>query len=77
MLEKKLLLDSYDKVVSFVRLSETKDYEITLSEGDKTVNAKQISEVFKLDLTRPVDMTAKCELVAEFAKQLQPYLYKE
>ena len=74
MLEKKLVLDCYDKVVAFVELSETKDYEITLREGDKTVNAKQISEVFKLDLTKPVYMTAKCEMVAEFAKQLQPYL---
>lgn len=77
MLEKKLLLDSLDKVRSFVALANTKEYEITLSEGENSVNAKQISQVFKLDLTKPVHMKAGCEMVAEFTRQLQPYICKD
>lgn len=74
MLEKKLLLDHFDKVTGFVALASSKDYEIELCSGEQTVNAKSIEKVFSLDLTRPVTMVAHCELVAEFMRQLRPYL---
>lgn len=74
MLKKKLSLDSIDKVRNFVSLAQTKEYDITLSEGGKVADAKQIEQVFKLDLTKPLYMNAQCEMVAEFTRQLQPYL---
>lgn len=75
MLKEKLLLDNISKVRDFVALANTKDYEIMLFEGDKAADAKQIAQVFGLDLTKPLHMTANCEMVAEFVRQLQPFLF--
>ena len=77
MLEKKLLLDHYDKVKKFVEIACSKDYDIELLSGKYVVNAKSIMGVFSLDLTRPVTMVAHCDMVADIMRQIKPFLYEE
>ncbi len=74
MLEKKLLLDHYDKVKAFVAVAMSKDYDIELLSGKFVVNAKSILGVFSLDLTHPVTMVAHCDMVADLMKQIKPFL---
>ncbi|MBE6728326.1 MAG: HPr family phosphocarrier protein [Ruminococcaceae bacterium] len=77
MLEKKLLLDHYDKVKKFVAVACSKDYDIELMSGKYVVNAKSIMGVFSLDLTRPVTMVAHCEMVADIMRQIKPFIFEE
>lgn len=76
MLEKTLLLDNLDKVRQFSAIASSKDYDIELSSGKYIVNAKSIVGIFSLDLTKPVVMTAHCQLMAELSKQIEPFVYR-
>ena len=75
MLEKTLILNSFNEVKNFVDLANTKDYDIELISGKYVVNAKSIMGVFSLDLTKPVVMVAHCENVAELSRQVEQFIY--
>ena len=75
MLEKTLILNSFDEVKKFVDLACTKDYDIELMSGKYVVNAKSIMGVFSLDLTKPVVMAAHCDGVAELSRQVEQFAY--
>lgn len=76
MLEKMIMLDTIDSVRKFSDIASSKDYRIELESGKYTVNAKSIMGIFSLDLTKPVKMTAHCDMVAELARQIEPFIYK-
>ena len=76
MLEKMIMLDTIDSVRKFSDIASSKDYCIELESGKYTVNAKSIMGIFSLDLTKPVKMTAHCDMVAELARQIEPFIYK-
>lgn len=75
MLEKTIMLNSFDEVKEFVELAASKDYDIELMSGEYIVNAKSIMGVFSLDLTKPLIMAAHCESVAELSRQVAKYAY--
>ncbi len=75
MLEKTIMLNSFDEVKEFVELAASKDYDIELMSGKYIVNAKSIMGVFSLDLTKPLIMAAHCESVAELSRQVAKYAY--
>ena len=50
MLEKTIMLKSFDEVKKFVDIANTKNYDIELMSGKYIVNAKSIMGVFSLDL---------------------------
>lgn len=75
MLEKTLILNSFDEVKRFVDLASSKEYDIELMSGKYIVNAKSIMGVFSLDLTKPVVMVAHCEDVTELSRQVEPFAY--
>ncbi len=77
MIEKKLLLDHYEKVKQFVAIAASKDYDIELLSGKYVVDAKSIIGVFSLDLTKPVTMVAHCEMVSDLMRQVKPFLIEE
>lgn len=77
MLEKMLLLETIDQVRLLSSIAAGKEYEITLTGAGGTANAKEISEIFRLDLTKPVMMHADCNMVAELSRQIKPLLYKK
>ena len=73
MLEKTIMLSSFDDVKKFVDIACSKDYDIELLSGKYIVNAKSIMGVFSLDLTKPLVVVAHCENNAEFARQMAPF----
>lgn len=76
MLEKTLLLDTFDAVKEFVDIAASKDYKITIKSGDFIVDAKSIMAVFSLDLTKPVEMQADCKYACELSRQIEKFVCK-
>ncbi len=76
MLEKMIMLDTIDSVRKFAEIASSKDYKIELESDKYIVNAKSIMGIFSLDLTKPIKMTAYCDMVAELARQIEPYVVK-
>lgn len=75
MLEKTIMLKSFEDVKRFVAIASSKDYDIELMSGKYIVNAKSIMGVFSLDLTKPLIMVAHCDMVAELSRQVEPFAY--
>lgn len=75
MLEKTIMLKSFDEVKQFVNIACGKDYDIELMSGKYIVNAKSIMGVFSLDLTKPLVMVAHCDMIAELSRQVEPFAY--
>ena len=73
MLEKTLMLQSFEDVKKFVEITSAKDYPIELLSGKYIVNAKSIMGIFSLDLTKPVTRVAHCENIAELSRQVAPF----
>lgn len=76
MTKVKVLLDSIDKVKNFVNTLIKFDCDFDISSSRYTIDAKSIMGIFSLDLTKPVKMTAHCDMVAELARQIEPFIYK-
>ena len=70
MYEKTVSLANFNKLVKFVDFAKTKDFDIDLISGGKTVNAKNIDEVFTLDLTKPLVMVAKTDSHAALVREM-------
>ncbi len=77
MFEKTVLLSNFTSVKNFVEIAASKDYDIELVSKDLTVDAKNIENLFKLDLTKPLVMVAHCDSAAELSRQIAPYSYKD
>lgn len=70
-----LMLDSIDRVKSFVELVSRYPFEIDLISGRYTVNAKSIMGIFSLDLSKPIELNIHANDGAEeVLATLQPYL---
>ena len=76
MLKTKVLLDYMDKVREFVAAARKEDYPVELTSGDKTVDAKSITNVFALDLTRPLTVTAYSDTTAELFREIRKFIVK-
>ena len=77
MLEKTILLKDFSAVKSFFEIATDEPYDIELTLGKKTANAKIIDEVFSLDLTKPLLMTAHCESCGELLKRIRNFIYED
>ena len=77
MLEKTIIFRDFTAVKDFFEIAASEPYDIELSFGKKTVNAKNINEVFSLDLTKPLLMTAHCESSGELLKRIRKYIYED
>ena len=75
MAERVLLLNDIDLVRKFVGEAMLQKFDIELSSGKYTVDAKSIMGIFSLDLTKPVKMTAHCEDFDPFISFAEQYLY--
>lgn len=73
MVERTLLLDKIENVKIFAQFALMQEYKITLSQGEKTANAKNIMNIFKLDLTRPVKMLAECDEKEDFVRAIEKF----
>ncbi len=75
MLEKTIILKSFEDVKKFVDIANEKSYDIELLSGKYIVNAKSIMGVFSLDLTKPIVMVAHTDTHAELLRQVAPFEY--
>ena len=75
MITVQILLDSIDKVKSFVNILTKFDYDFDLVSGRYVIDAKSIMGIFSLDLSKPIDLTIHTEEnVDTVMEALKPYL---
>lgn len=53
-------LGSVPDVENFVSISTAHDFRIFVSDGNQTVNGKSFMQMFCLDLSRHLEVTAEC-----------------
>lgn len=68
-----LMLDSIDRVKSFVELVSRYPFEIDLISGRYTVDAKSIMGIFSLDLSHPVTLAVHEESYGDLMQRLEEY----
>ncbi len=76
MLEKTIILSSFEAVKQFVEIANQKPYDMELISGKYVINAKSIMGIFSLDLTKPLVMVAHTDTHAELLKQTAPFHYE-
>ena len=60
MREFKIVLRSVQEVQEFVTLATTRAFPVFICDGHHRVNGKSFMEMFCLDFTRPLTVTADC-----------------
>lgn len=75
----RILIDSIDKVKSFVNEITKFECDFDLISGRYVIDAKSIMGIFSLDISKPIDLdihvTDETE-AAEIMKAIDPYLAK-
>jgi len=61
LLKRTIVLGQIEDVKKFVNIAMGKNYDIDLTSGKYTVNAKSIMGIFSLDLTKPIVLLAHCD----------------
>ena len=74
MLEKTIVLGQIEDVKKFVNIAMSKNYDIDLTSGKYTVNAKSIMGIFSLDLTKPIIMLAHCNSDDKLICDIQQFI---
>lgn len=74
MIEKYIKLNSAEQVKKLVKLINSFDFNVLLSEGNYTVNAKSILRVLSLDFGKPIKLVAECDPNSDFEKELDVLL---
>lgn len=70
-----ILLDSIDKVKSFVNTLAKYDYDFDLISGRYVIDAKSIMGIFSLDLSSPIELNIHAtENIDTILEALKPYL---
>lgn len=72
-----ILLNTIEKVKSFVNVIAKFDFDFDLSQGRYVIDAKSIMGIFSLDLSNEIALVIHTENEAEIAKVLEkikPYL---
>ena len=59
---------SFEDVRDFVSLAMAQPYDITVSNGDHTVDAKSVMVMFSLDYSRPLEVRSSSAYLAAFAE---------
>ncbi len=71
----KVLLNSIDKVKSFVSDISKFDTDFDLVSGRYVIDAKSIMGIFSLDLSKPIELNIHgCENKDEILNVLKPYV---
>ncbi|HCH28854.1 MAG TPA: serine kinase [Ruminococcaceae bacterium] len=77
MFEQKIFLNNLNDIKKFAEIASSKDYEIELVSDKYVIDAKSITNIFTLDLTKPVTMRAHCENNGNLIKQVYPFIYRQ
>ncbi len=73
MFEITIQLKTFNDVKKFVEIAKSKDYKIELCRGKQTADAKDIEQVFKLDLTKKLVVVSHGEKTAILKHELEPF----
>jgi len=73
MFTARITLNDIDDVKRFVQFANDYDFEIELSSGKYTVDAKSIMGIFSLDLSQPITVEASCGSSEGFCEKLQEF----
>ncbi len=71
-----VLLNSIEKVKSFVSVISKYDFDFDLVSGRYVIDAKSIMGIFSLDLSKPInlDIRADDDALADVLEVLKPYM---
>ena len=75
----KVQLNTIDRVKQFVKICDSFDIDIDLSDGIYTINAKSIMAIFSLDLIRPLNIyihSQDSEIIERFNKEMSDFKYE-
>ena len=75
MIKAVIRLVSIDDVKDFVKKANMFDYDIDLSLGKYTVDAKSIMGIFSLDLSREIEMTVHSDNT-DFLEEIEDLIVK-
>ena len=75
MIKAVIRLVSIDDVKDFVKKANMADYDIDLSLGKYTVDAKSIMGIFSLDLSRDIEMTVHSDST-DFLEEIEEHIVK-
>jgi phosphotransferase system HPr-like phosphotransfer protein len=71
----RVLLNTIDKVKSFVNTLAKYDYDFDLISGRYVIDAKSIMGIFSLDLSKPIDLNIHAAKdIDAILEALKPYL---
>lgn len=69
-----IMLDSIDKVKSFVNIVAKCDYDVDLTSGRYVVDAKSIMGIFSLDLSKPIKVDIYGDDSSDFEAEVKDFI---
>ena len=65
MIKMRILIDSVDKVKSFVNITGKTEYDIDIVSGRYVIDGKSIMGIFSLNLSEPMDIIIHGDNISE------------
>lgn len=76
MKRKMIMLKTINDVKAFVNSVVKCDFDVDLTSGRYTVDAKSIMGIFSLDLSKPLTMEIRSDDCADFLNEIKPFLQR-
>ena len=71
-----IMLKPINDVKAFVNSVVKCDFDVALTSGRYTVDAKSIMGIFSLDLSKPLTMEIRSDDCADFLNEIKPFLQR-
>ena len=71
-----IMLKTINDVKAFVNSVIKCDFDVVLTSGRYTVDAKSIMGIFSLDLSKPLTMEIRSDDCADFLNEIKPFLQR-
>lgn len=71
-----IMLKTINDVKAFVNSVVKCDFDVDLTSGRYTVDAKSIMGIFSLDLSKPLTMVVHSDDCADFLNEIKPFLQR-
>ena len=76
MKREQIMLKTINDVKAFVNSVVKCDFDVDLTSGRYTVDAKSIMGIFSLDLSKPLTMEIRSDDCADFLNEIKPFLQR-
>lgn len=71
-----IMLKTINDVKAFVNSVVKCDFDVDLTSGRYTVDAKSIMGIFSLDLSKPLTMEIRSDDCTDFLNEIKPFLQR-